>query len=50
MSYSALRTILKEGTLASGGMPQFDERTDEEIRDLQHYIEQVSRAAASSAR
>jgi len=48
--YSALRTILKQGTLASGGMPQFDERTDEEIRDLQQYIEQVSRAAASPTR
>ena len=47
--YSALRTILKEGTLASGGMPQFDERTDEEIRDLQHYIERISRAATSAA-
>jgi cytochrome c1 len=31
-------------------MPQFDERSDEEIRDLQQYIEQVSRAAASSTR
>lgn len=47
--FATLRTILKEGTLAPGGMPQFDERTDEEIRDLQMYIEKVSRAAEPAA-
>jgi len=46
--FAALRSILHDGTLASGGMPQFDERTDDEIRDLRMYIEEFSRAALAT--
>lgn len=45
---NALRTILKDGTLVAGGMPQFDDRTDEEINDLLMYIEKISRSVADS--
>ena len=41
--FASLRSILHDGSLAAGGMPQFDERSDEEIRDLQMYIEKISR-------
>lgn len=37
-----LRTILRDGALSSGGMPKFDEYTDEDIRAVQMYIRKIS--------
>jgi len=42
----SLRSILKDGLLAMGGMPRFKDMHDPEIADLQMYIRQVSAAAA----
>ncbi|MEQ7762540.1 PQQ-dependent dehydrogenase, methanol/ethanol family [Xanthomonas hortorum] len=48
--YDALRTILIDGVLVSRGMPQFNEISDREVRDLQMHIRSFSRAAAQEAR
>lgn len=45
--YDTLRSIVKDGALAANGMPQFDEFTDDDIRDLQNAIYFYSRKAAS---
>lgn len=45
---SALRAILKDGLLVAGGMPKFDDRTDEEVADLLAYIRKISREATVS--
>jgi len=42
---ATLSTILKQGTLAPGGMPLFDDLTDGEIRELNMYIRSRARAA-----
>lgn len=39
------RAIVTDGVLISGGMPQFDDRPDQEIQDLFMYIRRVSREA-----
>ena len=44
--YDALRRVVKEGVLVSAGMPIYDERSDDEIRDLLAYIRLVSRIVA----
>jgi quinohemoprotein ethanol dehydrogenase len=45
-STSGFTRVLREGLLVAGGMPQFDELDDNQIRDLQQYI----RAEAHGAR
>ncbi|MDB5583129.1 MAG: alcohol dehydrogenase [Bradyrhizobium sp.] len=42
---ATLSSILKQGTLAPGGMPLFDDLTDSEIRELNMYIRSRARAA-----
>jgi quinohemoprotein ethanol dehydrogenase len=42
----SLRAILRDGLLVSGGMPKFDDRTDDEVIELEMYIRKISRAAA----
>ena len=48
-NYDSLRVILKEGTLALGGMPKFDDRTDSEVRDVFMYIRKISKPAPSAS-
>jgi len=45
--FDAFRTVVHEGALATVGMPKFDELSDDELRQIQMYIWQVSRAAKS---
>jgi quinohemoprotein ethanol dehydrogenase len=47
-SFDAFRAIVQGGALISGGMPQFDDRPDQEIQDLFMYIRQISRSAQSA--
>jgi mono/diheme cytochrome c family protein len=42
-NYDSLRVIMKQGTLAFGGMPKFDDRTDSEVRDVFMYIREISK-------
>ena len=43
--FDALKAIVKGGALVSRGMPQFDELTDEQIRDLQMAVKYFSHEA-----
>ena len=47
--FQALRSIMKDGSLVAGGMPKFDDRTDDEVRDVQMYIRTISRAAQAQS-
>jgi quinohemoprotein ethanol dehydrogenase len=44
--YDTLRSVLIDGALVQGGMPQYDDRTDQEVKDLHMYIRKISRDAA----
>jgi len=48
-NYDSLRVIMKEGTLAFGGMPKFDDRTDSEVRDVFMYIREISKPAQTAS-
>lgn len=37
-STQAFTDVLRDGLLVAGGMPQFDELDDDQIKDLQQYI------------
>jgi quinohemoprotein ethanol dehydrogenase len=45
-NFDALRGILHDGLLVAGGMPKFDDRTDDEVRELLAYIRKISRDAS----
>jgi len=44
--FPTLRTIVREGALAPLGMPQFDELTDDQVRDVYNAVLWYSRQAA----
>ncbi|MDB5968399.1 MAG: PQQ-dependent dehydrogenase, methanol/ethanol family [Hydrocarboniphaga sp.] len=44
LSPDALRSVLQDGALASRGMPQFDDLSDEQIRSLYFYVRDRARS------
>ncbi|MBR9911411.1 MAG: PQQ-dependent dehydrogenase, methanol/ethanol family [Gammaproteobacteria bacterium] len=49
LSFAALRSIVKDGTLRSRGMPNFEELSDEDIEALQHYVRAKAEKALRTA-
>lgn len=45
MTMEALTAVLRDGSLRSRGMPQYEEMPVEEVEGLQHFIRQQARAA-----
>lgn len=50
LSFEAFRVLLREGALASAGMPKYDDLNDADLRALHAYIRQGARAALSASR
>jgi quinohemoprotein ethanol dehydrogenase len=48
LNWPSFRSILHEGLLASGGMPKYDELSDEDLHSIYLYVRQGSRDAASA--
>jgi quinohemoprotein ethanol dehydrogenase len=46
MNWPAFRAVLYEGQLAAGGMPKYDDLSDEDMHAIFTYIRQRARAAA----
>jgi quinohemoprotein ethanol dehydrogenase len=50
MNWEAFKSVLHNGSLATLGMPKFEDLSDEEIREIYMYIRQRARDAAHSPR
>jgi quinohemoprotein ethanol dehydrogenase len=49
LSWDAFRSVLRDGTLAAGGMPKYDDLTDQDLRALFFYVRQRARETKDSA-
>ena len=50
MYLDALSAVLRDGSLRTRGMPQFEEMPAEEVEGVMHYVRQQARAALAAER
>jgi quinohemoprotein ethanol dehydrogenase len=48
LNWPSFKSVLHDGLLASAGMPQYDELSEQDLRELYMYVRQASRAAIAS--